>query len=68
MEDMGEAVKDAITTATVGASFLNPLTMRNGPTVPIGTKKKHDRLKLGNNSCHCGGEIHLIIKLEVLVT
>lgn len=40
MEDVGEAVQDAVTTATVGASFLNPLTMRNHPTGPIGSSKK----------------------------
>lgn len=35
MEDVGEAVQDAVTTATVGASFLNPLTMWNHTTGPI---------------------------------
>lgn len=34
MKNMGEAVQDAITTATVRASFLNPFTMRNWPTAP----------------------------------
>lgn len=36
MEDVGEAVQDAVTTATVGASFLNPLTVRDGPAAPTG--------------------------------
>lgn len=35
MEDVGEAVQDPVTTATVGASFLNPLTMWNHTTGPI---------------------------------
>lgn len=38
MEDVGEAVQDAVTTATVGASSLNPLSVRTGPTVPTDTE------------------------------
>lgn len=34
MEDVGEAVQDAVTTATVGASLLNPLPMRDDITRP----------------------------------
>lgn len=34
MKDVGEAVQNAVTTATVGAAFLNPLSMRNQPTAP----------------------------------
>lgn len=40
MEDMGEAMQDAVTTATVGASFLNPLAMRNRTTAPTGRQKR----------------------------
>lgn len=39
MEDVGEAVEDAVTTATVGASLLNPLTMRNQTTAPAGSER-----------------------------
>lgn len=34
VEDVGEAVQDAVTTATVGASFLNPLAVRNQTAAP----------------------------------
>lgn len=34
VKDVGEAVENAVTTATVGAAFLNPLTMRYQPTAP----------------------------------
>lgn len=34
MEDVGETVQDAVPTATVGASFLNPFTMRNRTAAP----------------------------------
>lgn len=34
MKDVGEAVQNAVATATVGAAFLNPLSMRNRPTAP----------------------------------
>lgn len=34
MKDVGEAVENAVTTATVGAAFLNPLTVRYQPTAP----------------------------------
>lgn len=34
MEDVGEAVQRAITTAAVGAALLNPLAVRNQTTGP----------------------------------
>lgn len=34
MEDVGEAVQDSVATATVGASLLDPLTVRDGATAP----------------------------------
>lgn len=40
MKDVGEAVQDTITTATVGTSFLNPLAMRNRPTAPTEQRGK----------------------------
>lgn len=40
MKDVGEAVQDTVTTATVGTSFLNPLAMRNRPTAPTGQRGK----------------------------
>lgn len=39
VKDVGEAVKNAVNTATVGAAFLNPLPMRNQATVPAERKK-----------------------------
>lgn len=39
MEDVGEAVQDTVTTATVGAAFLNPLAVRNQATAPAETEK-----------------------------
>lgn len=40
MENVGEAVQEAVTTATVGAAFLNPLPVRNQTTTPADTGEK----------------------------
>lgn len=51
MKDVGEAVENAITTATVGAAFLNPLTMRYQPTAPT------ERGVVNNRRLHTIGSI-----------
>lgn len=38
VEDVGEAVKNAVTTATVGAAFLDPLPVGDQATVPAERK------------------------------
>lgn len=44
VKDVREAVQDAVTTAAVGASFLNPFAMRNQTTAPTDKRRtqKHD--------------------------
>lgn len=40
VKDVGEAVKNAVTTATVGAALPDPLPVRNGAAVPAGRRKR----------------------------
>lgn len=39
VKDVGEAVKNAVTTATVGAAFLHPLPVGDQATAPAEKKK-----------------------------
>lgn len=39
VEHLGEAMENSISTATVGAALLNPLSMRDNATVPAHTSK-----------------------------
>lgn len=57
MEDVGEAVQNAVTAATVGASFLNPFAVRNGTTPPTGRQAKHIPTKLSKQQPCDGGDL-----------
>lgn len=51
VEDVGEAVQEAVATAAVGAALLNPLAVRNQPAAPAQTQRREGH---NNNSSPFG--------------